>query len=545
MRSSQATHTNIIEPSRVGTGRVLQGVSVVGESSDLITHTCVRHLELLGAEPVPGRRAETGSGTAISLHASHGSGGHHVPNLLLEDREVGVQIASGRDAGARAWEEATMQALCGLMEVHGRRAGTPRRIGLDFLSVATGTLAAQGLLAGLVGASRGQRASTVQLSAFAAGLVCMSQYVAAATTRETWEVPTVPSGVGPPFLSADGVWFELEVLDGGTWKTFWEGLGLRGHCVGEAWLPFAFRYATASSSLPPELHLTTRRSTFARMSDVAASVGASVCPLQTYEEAEACLSAASGSDGQAVWDVAPWELRPMPPSPAQFDARATATASTCELPLAGMVVMESTRRVQGPLASLLLQMMGATVVRIEQPGGDPLRGMPPLSGDCSARFVALNRGKDVVEADLKTSAGRKVVLDLAGSADVFLHNWAPGKDAEFGLELHDLVKRSPRLVYAHASGWGRYCAPGLPTGTDFMVQAHTGLADLLNPRRTTVAVVVHAHRRHGRIDLQRGDTGGAPALGDNGRSSSSGYLLVLRCVGPSAPRQAGVERQPL
>jgi len=106
-----------------------------------------------------------------------------------------------------------------------------------------------------------------------------------------------------------------------------------------------------------------------------------------------------------------------------------------ELSLSGIVVLESCRRVQGPLAGHLLRMLGATVVRIEPPGGDPLRWVPPMAGDTSARFLALNRGKPAVEIDLRT--GRDEVLDLAAAADVFVHNWAPGKAARWGLEAGD------------------------------------------------------------------------------------------------------------
>ncbi|WP_447008223.1 CoA transferase [Saccharothrix isguenensis] len=150
-------------------------------------------------------------------------------------------------------------------------------------------------------------------------------------------------------------------------------------------------------------------------------------------------------------------------------------AGAGRLPLSGLVVVESCRRVQGPLAGHLLWQLGASVVRVEPPGGDPLRGVPPMSGDVSARFHALNRGKRVVEADLGTVAGRRRLLELASGADVFLHNWAPGKATAWGLTAREVARARPGIVYAHASGWGDALGPRPPLGTDFVVQAHAGV----------------------------------------------------------------------
>ncbi|MFD0393728.1 CoA transferase [Streptomyces nogalater] len=107
----------------------------------------------------------------------------------------------------------------------------------------------------------------------------------------------------------------------------------------------------------------------------------------------------------------------------------------------------------GPLAGHVLGMLGARVVRVE-PRAATRSAARSHAGDCSARFLALNEGKSVVEADLKTAAGRRTVRDLAREADVFLHNWAPGKAEVFGLDAGTLCAANPALVYAHASGWG-------------------------------------------------------------------------------------------
>lgn len=156
-------------------------------------------------------------------------------------------------------------------------------------------------------------------------------------------------------------------------------------------------------------------------------------------------------------------------------------AGAGEAPLAGIVVVDAGRRVQGPLAGHLLGLLGAEVIRIEPTGGDPLRAAPPMAGGCSARFLALNHGKRVVEADLWSPAGRRRVLDAAAQADVFVHNWVSGKAAQLGLDHDRLAAVNPRLICAHASGWGEARGAHPPPGTDFLVQAYTGLADHLTP----------------------------------------------------------------
>jgi crotonobetainyl-CoA:carnitine CoA-transferase CaiB-like acyl-CoA transferase len=89
--------------------------------------------------------------------------------------------------------------------------------------------------------------------------------------------------------------------------------------------------------------------------------------------------------------------------------------------------------------------------------------------------------KAAVELDLTTRAGRVAATELVAGADVFLHNWAPGRAAAWGLDAPDLAAVRPGLVYAAASGWGPHLGPHPPLGTDYVVQAHSGLAAALRP----------------------------------------------------------------
>lgn len=114
------------------------------------------------------------------------------------------------------------------------------------------------------------------------------------------------------------------------------------------------------------------------------------------------------------------------------------------------------------MAGHVLKLLGADVVRVEPPGGDPMRGIPPMAGTTSARFSALNAGKTVTEIDFTTVTGRQAIRELVSEADVFLHNWAPGKAARLGLDADDLRPARPGLVYAWASGWGDALGPEPP-----------------------------------------------------------------------------------
>ncbi|QUH04203.1 CoA transferase [Saccharopolyspora erythraea] len=357
-------------------------------------------------------------------------------------------------------DESAVQAACGLMHVHGRAAGRPARLGVDYASTVAGVLAAQGVLAGSIACARGTRLSSVRTSVAQAALLAVQQYLAVATSDDEW-VESWEAGGRPPFRSRDGTRFELETLHAEGWQLFWRELGAEPSAIAEGWWPFQQRFATASASLPLELHKTLAAVDYEVVTAAAASAGIHAVPLR--------------DDPAHPVDVDACSLRMLPGT-----GEIPPSASLAK-PLEGIVVVESTRRVQGPVAGHVLQMLGAEVIRIEPPGGDPMRGIPPMAGDCSARFRALNEGKRLVELDFKTDAGRRAVHELVAAADVFVHNWAPGKAEQLGLDAADLARTSPGLTYAWASGWEPLPWPDKPVGTDFLVQAHSGLGAAVYP----------------------------------------------------------------
>ncbi|MGH3798611.1 MAG: CoA transferase [Pseudonocardiaceae bacterium] len=410
----------------------------------------------LAGAGLPADVARSGDGVMVS-----GSGLPGGPLVCRLDR---------RGPYGSVLDEPLAQAACGLMAVHGRARGRrAARLGVDYVTTAAGVVLAQGVLAGLLAQLRGRPTRGVTVSMAGTALLTIAQYLAAGTADEPDLLVRSEPGDPPPFRSADGVTFELETLYPEPWRLLWKGLGVPEKVAGRAWRPFMLRYATAVAPLPAELHAATQARSFAELTSAAAAAGVATQYLRGH--AQRCRELSS-SDPFA----APWTVEPGGP------AVAAGTASMPgDGPLAGMVVVEAGRRVQGPLAGHLLGLLGADVIRIEPTGGDPLRGMPPMAGDCSARFLALNRGKQLVEADLWDPVGRRTVLDAVRDADVFLHNWAPGKAAQLGLDHDRLAAVNPRVISAHASGWGDALGTNPPPGTDFMVQAYAGLPDHLTP----------------------------------------------------------------
>ncbi|MEU3597694.1 CoA transferase [Streptomyces sp. NPDC006798] len=415
----------------------------------------LRHLAALGAEVV---RDDDRTDQALRLTARTASG------PVLDCR------IDWSDPGADGvLDETTVQAAAGLMAVHGRRTGVPTRIPVDYASACSGVIAAQGVLAALVARERGTGITSVGTTVTHAGLLAISQYLAAASADDDEIVPKDAPENGPPFRSRDGILFEIEALDQRPWQAFWAELGVPVQDVRRAYQPFVMRYPKAVSPLPATLAPAVAEHDFAALTAIAERTGMSVCRIRTVDERR--------EDGDALVDgkvPGPWRFTPSgDPAPEAPGA----VPPTADQPLRGITVVEAGRRIQAPMATLVLALLGARVVRIEPLDGDPLRGMPPMVGDCSARFIALNRGKEVLWADLKSAEGRASVVELVREADVFLHNWAPGKAAVFGLDSDQLLKVNPRLVYGYSSGWGDALGDNPPLGTDFMAQAYSGLAE--------------------------------------------------------------------
>jgi len=134
--------------------------------------------------------------------------------------------------------------------------------------------------------------------------------------------------------------------------------------------------------------------------------------------------------------------------------------------LDGLTVIDASWGHAGPMATGLMADHGATVVRVEPPGGDPYR-------DVVAR-AAFDRGKESLVLDLRTPDGADAMLRLLEGADVFVHSWQPGVAERLGLGYEELHARFPRLVYCAITGYGLEGALAGRKGYESLVAARVG-----------------------------------------------------------------------
>lgn len=125
-------------------------------------------------------------------------------------------------------------------------------------------------------------------------------------------------------------------------------------------------------------------------------------------------------------------------------------------PLNGIRVLDLTRLLPGPVATMHLADMGAEVIKIEDPGaGDYARTMGPVRKEVSQFFVAVNRGKQGLRLDLKNAAQRDDFLKMVETADVVIESFRPGVMDKLGIGWKTLKERNPRLVMCAISGYGQ------------------------------------------------------------------------------------------
>jgi len=146
--------------------------------------------------------------------------------------------------------------------------------------------------------------------------------------------------------------------------------------------------------------------------------------------------------------------------------------------LDGLLVADFSRILAGPYATMLLADLGATVVKVESPGGDDTRTwMPPVRDEVSTYYLGINRNKKSIALDLKNPDDLDVAQRLAHRADVLIENFRPGGLQRFGLDYDTVAAANAKIVYASISGFGTGAGAGYP-GYDLMVQAISGLMSL-------------------------------------------------------------------
>ncbi|MBG6332404.1 CoA transferase [Pseudomonas aeruginosa] len=141
----------------------------------------------------------------------------------------------------------------------------------------------------------------------------------------------------------------------------------------------------------------------------------------------------------------------------------------------GIRVIEIGTMVSAPLAGQVLADMGAEVIKIEPPEGDPMRKVGPFFKGMSANFMTVNRGKKSVTLNLKSPEDKARLLELLHSADVLLHNFRPGVMDRLGLGYAQLSALNSRLIYTSISGFGSSGPYASKPAYDHIIQGMTGV----------------------------------------------------------------------
>lgn len=164
--------------------------------------------------------------------------------------------------------------------------------------------------------------------------------------------------------------------------------------------------------------------------------------------------------------------------------------------LRGIRVLDLSRVLAGPWASMTLGDLGAEIWKVEHPaGGDDTRKWhPPTIGVTSTYFLAANRNKKSIAIDMQRETGREIVCALAERADILVENFRPSSLRSLGLSFDDLRARNPRLIYCSVSGYGHNTPFAERSGYDFVLQAEAGFMSITGapdgpPTRLGVAFV--------------------------------------------------------
>jgi len=150
--------------------------------------------------------------------------------------------------------------------------------------------------------------------------------------------------------------------------------------------------------------------------------------------------------------------------------------------LDGIRILDLTRNIAGPVATMMAAEMGADVIKVEPPGGDEMRTWPPFIDGQSVYFISCNRGKRSISLDLKSDEGKTLFLDLLKHADVLVENYRPNTLEKLGLGWDQLKLIHPKLVWVSVSGYGRSGPKAQAPAYDSMIQAYSGIMGITGER---------------------------------------------------------------
>ena len=193
-------------------------------------------------------------------------------------------------------------------------------------------------------------------------------------------------------------------------------------------------------------------------------------------------------------------------------------------PLEGLLVADLSRVLAGPYCTMLLADMGATVIKVESPGGDDTRTwVPPVKDGVATYYMSINRNKKSIVLDFGKEEDLVLARELVSRADICVENFKVGGLRKFGLDYESVSASNPGLVYLSISGFGSKEGAKLP-GYDLIVQAVSGLMSLTGepdgpPFRAGISVFDVMAGLHGTIGV-------LAALNERSRSGKGQHVEV-------------------
>ena len=150
------------------------------------------------------------------------------------------------------------------------------------------------------------------------------------------------------------------------------------------------------------------------------------------------------------------------------------------MPLTGIRIVDLTRILAGPFATMMLADMGAEVLKVERPGtGDDTRAWgPPFVDGVSTYYLSVNRNKRGVTLDLKSQQGKDILWELIESADILVSNFRVGVIDALGFSFERVAERAPACIYGVINGYGSAGERSTKPSYDLIIQAESGLMDL-------------------------------------------------------------------
>ena len=147
-------------------------------------------------------------------------------------------------------------------------------------------------------------------------------------------------------------------------------------------------------------------------------------------------------------------------------------------PLQGYRILDFSKLLPGPLATLWMVQQGAEVIKVESPSSpDPVRFYPPMKDGVSVFYSTLNAGKKSLSVDYRSEEGKEAILKLVQTADVVIEQFRPGVMEAFGLGYETLKKRNPKIILVSITGYGQTGEMAATPGHDINYLSYSGMLD--------------------------------------------------------------------